>query len=164
MEITSNQYWKITSDEYWQLYLNRINSVTLRKELKSGHTKSILDILSRFNSDFLTSLDVGPGWIHIIADLNKQISYIDPHYKIAQIKQQFGRLRYYVDPSFDKKDNLPYIIVRILIVNAENLASHTCEQCGKPGRLKITPPAYTLEGEPVLLPRHKVLCGNCAYS
>lgn len=138
----------MTHENYWESYLSKINSVTLRQQV-SMHTKSILDILSRFNSDFPKSLDVGPGWIHIIADLNEQISYIDPHYKIAQIKEKFGTLRYYVDLSFDKENYLPYIIVRILTANAENLSSHTCEQCGELGRLTSTS-------------WRKTLCDSCA--
>lgn len=138
----------MTHEEYWQLYLSRVDSITLRQQLHI-HNKSILDLLSRFNPDFPMSLDIGPGWIYIISDLNEQISYIDPHYKIAQIKQKFGTLRYYIDLSFDKDHYVPSDIVRILIANAENLSSHTCEQCGELGRLTST---YW----------RKTLCDSCA--
>ena len=135
-------------EHYWHTYLSRIDSITLRQQV-SSHAKSVLDLLSRFNPDFPMSLDVGPGWIYIVADLNEQLSYIDPHYKIAQIKEKFGTLRYYVDLSYDREDYIPFDIVRILISNAENLSSHTCELCGELGRL--TDSSW-----------RKTLCDSCA--
>ena len=141
---------EITSHDYWESYLSKITSFTLREKL-SFYNNSIIDLLSRFDSRFPTSLDIGPGWIPIIAELNNQISYIDSSYKVVQIKEKFGTLRYYIDFSLDKKNTIPFDIIHILISHAEVKSSSTCEQCGETAKL-------------IVRPWYKTLCDTCASS
>ena len=43
--------------------------------------------------------DVPAGWEQLIVDLDARLAAIDPDYAVAQIKEKFGALRYYIDPS-----------------------------------------------------------------
>jgi hypothetical protein len=138
----------VTNEEYWQSYLSKINSITLRQQVLLN-TPSILDLLSRFNPNFPTHLDVGPGWIHLIAQLNTDISYIDPHYKIAQVKEKFGGLRYYVDLSIHQGQDTARHIIEVLINHAESQSFSICENCGQLG--KLTNSSW-----------RKTLCDSCA--
>lgn len=137
-------------EQNWESYLSRVDSVTLRQQLRV-HTKDILHMLSKFDSNFPPTIDVGPGWIHIIAKLHNAIFFMNPNYKLAQVKQKFGGLRYYVDLHFDDDQDptLPTEIINVLIRHAEELASQTCEECGEPGKLNKSKPWI------------KTVCDNC---
>lgn len=141
----------MTHEEYWESYLARVDSITLRQQLRM-HTKDILHMLSKFDSNFPAAIDVGPGWIHIIAKLHNAVFFMNPDYTLAQVKQKFGGLRYYVDLHFtdDQDPTLPTEIIDILISQAEVQALQTCEQCGESGTLNIKNNW------------HRTVCANCA--
>lgn len=77
---------------------------------------------------------VGPGWFPL---LYRALSEIDAlvvpgvEFKIAQIKEKFGTLRFYVDV-----DGPPEIVDKINAIaeRAENETETTCEECGKLGK------------------------------
>ena len=71
---------------------------------------------------------VGPGWSDIILDLHTKLLKENPDYSIAQVKEKFGTLRYYTSSMTDQG--------RIYIAEAENLSAITCEECGRPGKLR----------------------------
>ena len=76
--------------------------------------------------------ECGDGWTEIIRNTDNKLRYIDPKYKIVQIKQKFGGLRYYYHPSDDAK-SLSDLVVQIMediVQAAEVQASYTCELCG----------------------------------
>lgn len=78
--------------------------------------------------------ECGEGWHGIINDTHIKLKYIDPDYKIDQIKEKFGGLRYYFTPSEkysygSTASNIMDDIVR----SAEYQASLTCELCGNSG-------------------------------
>lgn len=73
------------------------------------------------------SIDCGEGWWPIIAELDSHLR-VYPNYKVVQVKEKFGGLRFYADGVDEKGYEL--------IGAAERLASVTCEVCGKPGRLR----------------------------
>lgn len=75
------------------------------------------------------SIDVGPGWYHIVSLCHQEIEARNPYYKIVQIKGKFGQLRYYIDQSDPILDKI--------IAKYETMSSETCEQCGAPGALII---------------------------
>ncbi|MGW0455812.1 hypothetical protein [Gordonia sputi] len=88
-------------------------------------------IRARFLPGWYGSLDVGPGWYRLIVDLDRELGATDPDYQLAQVKEKFGGLRYYVElepdrprPGFDE-----------LIRAAERRSERTCEQCGSEGSL-----------------------------
>lgn len=72
------------------------------------------------------------GWYDIVIRLDEAIAQIDPHYKIDQIKEKFGGLRYYVSLSGGLDDIQRDHIYR-LITAAEHKSETTCDVCGEPG-------------------------------
>lgn len=74
-------------------------------------------------------IEVDEGWYQIIVDCDAEITGIDPDYRIAQIKEKFGGLRYYVQLSDPAKSNQ----VNGVITKYEKLALQTCEATGGPG-------------------------------
>lgn len=92
--------------------------------------KQMDDIKRRMSGD--DSLP-GPGWNHILAQLNAKLSMLDPDYKILQIKEKFGTLRFYYETNitlFSIKEAMDRYIRY-----AEVQSSKTCEQCGSEGSL-----------------------------
>lgn len=77
-------------------------------------------------------IDVSSGWYDLIDKLSDEVSRLCPEARVIQIKEKFGELRYYT------KDNHPEIYLIIDVYR--ELASKTCEICGKEGRRqKYTP-------------------------
>lgn len=71
----------------------------------------------------------GQGWKGIIKDTDAKLKFVDPNYKIVQIKEKFGGLRYYYDQSVEY-DSVPSRIMEDIVRSAEHYASRTCERCG----------------------------------
>jgi hypothetical protein len=70
----------------------------------------------------------GKGWYWILDELDKKLTYLDPKYKIAQIKEKFGGLRFYFDTeNFGIARDIMYDCQ----ADAYYKASKTCETCGK---------------------------------
>ena len=74
--------------------------------------------------------DVGQGWQSLIDILDRQLTILDPDYKILQVKEKFGGLRYYITTSegCTNTDSMYAIIDTI-----ELLSFRICEDCGRPG-------------------------------
>lgn len=82
------------------------------------------------------------GWFNILMDLCGRLStVVDEEFKVLQVKEKFGTLRFYVFKANDT--------ARELIRRAEVESSHTCEECGS-----LT---GTLRGEGWM----KILCNHC---
>jgi hypothetical protein len=86
----------------------------------------------KIDPDFWKSIDVDEGWYQIVIDCDAELSAVDPHHKILQIKEKFGGLRYYIKPSetCHEERRLGQIITKY-----EEIASKTCEATGQPGVL-----------------------------
>ncbi|MGI8677454.1 MAG: hypothetical protein ACR2LX_01955 [Jatrophihabitans sp.] len=89
-------------------------------------------VLARFAPGWGADVDCAQGWWPIIADLDHQIAAIAPDYKVHQIKEKFGGLRFYY--GLDEVGSDPRI--DDLIERAEKIAARTCELCGAPGRAR----------------------------
>jgi hypothetical protein len=90
-------------------------------------------VLARFAANWGASVDCGPGWWPIIAELDRQVAAIAPDYEVHQIKEKFGGLRFYY--GMDEVGSDPRIDE--LIDHAEQIAARTCEMCemcGAPAR------------------------------
>jgi hypothetical protein len=75
--------------------------------------------------------ECGEGWMTIINDTHRKLKYIDPDYKIGQIKEKFGGLRYYYDQSLEiSYGDIRREIMDDIVTVAEIKASKTCELCG----------------------------------
>jgi hypothetical protein len=70
-------------------------------------------------------IDCDEGWFDLLDELHTAIVAIDPDYRIIQVKEKFGGLRYYVDANSPE--------VGKLIWEAEDKSVTICEVCGKPG-------------------------------
>ena len=84
--------------------------------------------------EYWKSIDVDEGWYQIVVDCDNLLTEIDPDYQIAQIKQKFGGLRYYFQPS-DVNNGELYVKMNAVVLAYEKIASMTCEATGKPGVL-----------------------------
>ncbi len=71
------------------------------------------------------------GWHDLVTRLDKELREVDPDYEIAQCKEKFGGLRYYVDFSDQCRDLKEADDV---ISKYENLSEKTCDVCGEPGK------------------------------
>jgi len=77
-------------------------------------------------------VDCSNGWLGILLDLVNKLesrqSTKSNKLVVLQIKEKFGTLRFYAEnvTSQDAMD----------IKNAESASIHTCEECGKTGKLK----------------------------
>lgn len=68
------------------------------------------------------------GWFDLIDDLDKKISYLAPNYEIHQVKEKYGKLRFYVGGPANSKEAAD--IIDDLISYAEYLSTRICEVCG----------------------------------
>ena len=79
--------------------------------------------------------EVGQGWAPIVLKCHKELKHLDPGYRISQIKEKFGGLRYYYDSSL-AFDHVTRDVMDSVVVAAEHRCSHTCEVCGASGRVR----------------------------
>lgn len=69
------------------------------------------------------------GWDDLVLKLDQNLSRIDPEYKVSQMKEKFGGLRYYCD-SFERLSDKDSERFRNLIRQAEDDSYKICEICG----------------------------------
>ncbi len=75
----------------------------------------------------------GDGWGQLIAELEANLTALSPNYKISQVKEKFGGLRYYANPGdVDEQTSKRFYN---LVHEAEAKSYEICECCGQPGRL-----------------------------
>jgi len=110
----------------------------------NGEMSTNVDKLAAVKAQFWNGdgyIECREGWNDIILHTHKMLSFINPDYKIAQIKEKFGTLRYYYDYNFP--DDLDYEDQRIrmdimdaVVSYQERHSEHTCEYCGQLGSLR----------------------------
>ena len=75
-------------------------------------------------------IECGPGWYPLIAVAYARMVAIDPGFKVAQVKEKYGGLRFYWDPSdFDVSNEVRHELSAIQDW-AEEASLHICENCG----------------------------------
>ena len=94
---------------------------------KQDEIKFSKDILNRMEGK-CNSYPI-PGWMEIIENLNTKLSGLHPNYKIIQIKEKLGGLRFYAS-------GVPSTTGQALIAEAERQSFHTCDECGKEGKIR----------------------------
>ncbi len=94
----------------------------------------VAKLIDKFLPNYYKSVDVDEGWYQIVVDCDNLLTEIDPDYQIAQIKQKFGGLRYYFQPS-DVNNGELYVKMNAVVLAHEKIASITCEATGKHGVL-----------------------------
>ncbi len=101
-------------------------------------------------------VECGGGWSGLIRDLLGTLEgslrlereqYIDGEFpfRIDQIKEKFGTLRFYVSGAASDS-------MMEAIMEAESLSARTCERCGAPGAVRVSRAGFWL----------KTLCPECA--
>ena len=75
---------------------------------------------------------VNDGWKDIVLKTDAQLAFMDPDYKINQVKEKFGTLRYYFETE---KVGIELEIMYAIASYAERLSASTCERCGRYGEL-----------------------------
>jgi hypothetical protein len=74
----------------------------------------------------------GAGWHRLVAETNRRLAEIDPSYRLDQVKEKFGLLRYYASPSpasdLDADARRHFTAI---ISSAEVASGFLCEVCGR---------------------------------
>ena len=73
------------------------------------------------------------GWYKLIDKLSNEITKIDPNIQATCVKEKFGTLRFYFEGAQDEKTCDK---IHNLLHNYDTISSKTCEECGKPGKLR----------------------------
>jgi hypothetical protein len=108
-------------------------------------------LLARFEPPWPAQVDCGPGWHPLLGALDAQLSLLDPGYRLEQVKEKLGGLRYYAVPTAG--DLALKRRFNELIREAEQKAALTCELCAAPGQLCRNRAPFAT---------YKTLCGACA--
>lgn len=90
-------------------------------------------IADRLADAWAETIDIGPGWTDLIADLDAQLARLDPGYVLEQCKTKYGGLRYYARPQ-DADDIDLQMTFNEVIREAEDQSTSICEECGELGR------------------------------
>lgn len=103
-----------------------------------GSDDEFSEITSRFVSGYPNTIDVGYGWGELVRQCHEKILTFDQSYKIYQIKEKFGGLRFYVKPT-----STPLIYkIEELISPFMRKSYLICESCGKNGNLRKSPTGW----------------------
>ena len=95
---------------------------------------ALYERLATPNYPVMISLPV--GWTELVLQLDSDLSVILPDYTIAQVKEKFAGLRYYID-SYGVANTDPRVeLSKELISEAETVSMRTCQVCGSPGRYR----------------------------
>lgn len=117
----------------------------------AAHAGAIDTILRRIPDGWGRRLSIDAGWYPLVIATDAQLDRLDPHYRVHQIKEKFGTLRYYFQASGDDPDPVLLEAMDAITDDAEHASAITCERCGQPGILHQSPGI-----------RVKTLCASCA--
>jgi MinD superfamily P-loop ATPase len=90
------------------------------------------------------------GWYPIIVELDRRLAELDEDYVVHQVKEKFGGLRYYFEPTPSATPDT-IAAMRAAVKEAKSVAERTCEECGASGGV--------LRGERMYV---QTLCEECA--
>lgn len=100
-------------------------------------------------------ISIDEGWYKLVYDCHNELINVDPLYHILQIKEKFGLLRFYVEPSTEYCRTVQFDkgYIRAIVGRYESLSGITCEATGEPGvlmrsfsgSLKTLSPTWALE-------------------
>ncbi len=94
------------------------------------YEEALRALLERIPDGWGRWIRCGPGWYPILAELDERLREIDPDYRVLQVKEKFGTLRFYWSGRNREAGDR---VVR----EAEAASARTCELCGEPGKLRI---------------------------
>lgn len=117
-------------------------------------------LLERIPEKWGKYISCNPGWWLILAELETKLNYLDPDYEVNQVKEKYGTLRFYYQPT---KGGVIQDIMDDCVRQAEYLSSKTCEMCGSSCARSI--PEKVKWDSTVKLRNggwYKTLCNTCA--
>jgi len=89
-------------------------------------------ILRRIPDGWGRWVTMSRGWYPIIVALDRRLAELDEDYVVHQVKEKFGGLRYYVEPSESASPGTR-TAMREVVKEAQSVAERTCEECGADG-------------------------------
>lgn len=104
-----------------------------------AYAEGLRRVLARIPDGWGRRIRCGPGWYPLVVDADRRLAAVDSGYVLQQVKEKFGVLVMYVEPS-DFVRVLPperrrEIAAQLWAVTAdvERLSATVCEMCGEPG-------------------------------
>jgi len=98
------------------------------------YADDLAEILDRIPDGWGRFISCKKGWYRILADTNRALRYLDPDYEVNQVKEKFGTLRYYFEPSgrvLESSDReIVWNIMNAVADHYESRSAQTCEYCG----------------------------------
>ena len=91
-------------------------------------TPDLTPLKQRFEPKWYVGIDTGPGWFPLLLELDAKLAAIDPDYRLLQVKEKFGGLRFYAETKTGGPEFFE------LIREAERRSYSICEECGEVGR------------------------------
>ena len=68
------------------------------------HDERYQALLKKFEAGWGATLDIPTEWYELIFELDTKITALVPDYKLLQVKEKFGGLRYYVEYGEDASE------------------------------------------------------------
>jgi len=75
-----------------------------------------------------------PGWTNELEQMHLRLAAIEPQYRLAEVKEKFGRLRVYL-PGKPRMD----AALNGVIEEYERRSAQVCQECGAPGCSRAEP-------------------------
>lgn len=110
-----------------KFFKNIVNQTPVQLESEDQNN----GIFRRFGDKWIKQIECDDGWLNLVYECHEKLLSIDPNYTIFQIKQKFGTLRYYAEPSQLKLAQQ----FRAIINEYERLSGQICEVSGAKGVL-----------------------------
>jgi hypothetical protein len=104
--------------------------------------EDLQDLLTRFVPGWGSHLAFDRGWYPLVSRANRQLRSLWPEYRVHQVKEKFGTLRFYAEfPQLNEsatevERNTVHGIFSAIIQQAEIESGRTCEVCAAPGRAR----------------------------
>jgi hypothetical protein len=98
-----------------------------------GASEQAKPLLDRFHDGHWKFVSCGFGWLDLILSCNAEIESIDPNYKIYQVKEKFGSLRFYYSTGKPEESEQINEIVR----KYELKSLRVCEATGQEASLVV---------------------------
>lgn len=104
-------------------------------------------LIARIPKGYGRYISCNEGWYKILEEIDNKLAYLDPNYRIAQIKEKYGTLRFYFDTD---AEGLMRDIMYDCVRAGEFASSYTCEYCGARWTTKLREGGWL-----------KTLCDDC---
>jgi hypothetical protein len=106
-----------------------MKGIKVNEESSIFSSDEFSDIRAYFDDGLDDTIWCRDGWASIIRRCHDELFLKDPTYRISQIKEKFGSLRYYFTPSDMEK----YREMGSVVLKYEIESENTCDICGQEG-------------------------------